>query len=322
MRIAVLDDYQEVAQSMVDWGEAVPGAEVVCFSDHFADPAGLAEAVAGCEVIVAMRERTAFGAAVLGQLPDLKLLVTTGMRNASIDVGAARALGIEVCGTRAHPASTAELTWALILALVRGVAADDALVRSGGWQARVARDLDGATLGIVGLGRQGSRVAAVARAFGMEVVAWSPHLTPERCDGVGARLSTKAELLARADVVTLHMPLNPQTAGLITADELESMRRDAYLVNTARWGLLADGALRSALEHRWIAGAGLDVYDVEPLPAEHWLRNEPRVLLSPHMGYVSRRNYELFYGDAAEDIAAFGAGAPIRTLALTEAATP
>ncbi len=314
VRVAVLDDYQHAAAGMADWAGALPHARITWFDRHIADRDELLAALEPFEVVVAMRERTPFPREVLLGLPRLRLLVTTGMRNASIDLDAARECGVVVCGTRANPSSTAELAWALILGLLRPVAADDARMRAGGWQEGVGQDLEGQTLGILGLGRQGGRVARIGRAFGMEVVAWSPHLTAERAAEHGARRVEKAELFASAKVVSVHMVLSDRSRGLVGERELRGMRPDGYLVNTSRSRLVDSEALRRALTEGWIAGAGLDVYDTEPLPAGHWLRTAPRTLLSPHMGYVSDRNYRVFYGDAVEDIAAFLGGAPLRTL--------
>lgn len=314
VRVAVLDDYQGVAAAYADWAERLPEAEVEYVRDHVADPDRLVELLAPFDVVVVMRERTPLPQAVLERLPSLRLLVTTGMRNASIDLAAARERGVVVSGTRAHPWSTAELTWALILGLMRNVPAEDARVRAGGWQQEVGRDLTGETLGVIGLGRQGAHVAAVGAAFGMDVVAWSPNLTEERAGAGGARLVGKDELFATARVATVHLVLSDATRGIVDEAALRLMRADAYLVNTARALLVDQTALRSALEEGWIAGAGLDVFEVEPLPPDHWLRSAPRTLLSPHMGYVSDRNYQVFYGDAVEDVRAFLDGAPVRVL--------
>jgi phosphoglycerate dehydrogenase-like enzyme len=313
-RVAVLDDYQRAAADMADWSGALPGVRTTFFAEHIADPADLVAALEPFEVVVAMRERTPFPAEVLRALPRLRLLVTTGMRNASIDLAAARECGVLVCGTRANPWSTSELTWALILGLLRDVAADDARMRGGGWQQGVGQDLDGQTLGVLGLGRQGGRVAAIGGAFGMDVVAWSPNLTAERAAQAGVRRVEKAELFATAKVVTVHMVLSDRSRSLVGEAELRGMRPDGYLVNTSRAGIVDTEALRRALTEGWFAGAGLDVYDVEPLPVDHWLRRSPRTLLSPHMGYVSHRNYRTFYGDAVEDIAGYLAGEPLRRL--------
>ncbi|MFC4033990.1 D-2-hydroxyacid dehydrogenase family protein [Streptomyces polygonati] len=317
VRIAVLDDYQRVAPTMADWSGPLPDTAVTFFDRHIADEAELIAALDPFEVIVAMRERTAFPRAVLEKLPRLRLLVTTGMRNAAIDFAAAADLGVTVCGTRTYEPGTAELTWALILGLFRDVAADDARMRTGGWQATVAGDLDGEILGVVGMGRLGARVARIGAAFGMDVVAWSPSLTAERAAEHGARLVGKADLFATAKVVTVHVALNDGSRGLIGAPELGAMRDDAYLVNTSRFPLIDAEALRTALTTtERPAGLALDVYEIEPLPADHWLRTAPRTLLSPHMGYVTANTYRLFYGDAVDDIAAYLAdpSAPLRPL--------
>jgi phosphoglycerate dehydrogenase-like enzyme len=313
VRVAVLDDYQRVAASMADW-EGLSGVSTRFFAEHIADPDALVAALEPFEVIVAMRERTPFPRDVLARLPRLRLLVTTGMRNASIDLEAARDLGVVVSGTHGSAGSTAELTWALILGLVRTVAADDARIRAGRWQEAVGLDLDGRTLGVVGLGRLGARVARVGLAFGMNVIAWSPNLTAERAAEHGVTLADRRELFGSADIVSLHMALSDRTRGLIGEADLRAMKPSAFFVNTARAGLVDQDALRSALEEGWIAGAGLDVFDVEPLPEDHWLRSSPRTLLSPHMGYVTEESYRIFYSHAVEDIAAFLNGAPIRTL--------
>jgi phosphoglycerate dehydrogenase-like enzyme len=314
MRVAVLDDYLQVAELVAPWRELLPGTDITCFRDPLDGIEETAAALRDFQVVVAMRERTAFPAELLKRLPGLRLLVTTGMRNAAIDVSAAKELGVTVCGTRAEGASTAELTWALILALLRPVQLDDAHVRDGGWQRRLGGDLKGRALGLVGLGRQGARVARVARAFDMDVIAWSPHLTRERAAEHGVRPVAKHEVFTLADVVSVHLVLGDSTRGIVGAPELRALGRDGYLVNTSRAALVDQAALRQALFGNWIAGAGLDVYDVEPLPRDHWLRTAPRTILSPHMGYVSANGYRVFYGDAAEDIAAYLRGEPVRTL--------
>ena len=314
VQVAVLDDYQGVAAAMADWAGRLPDAEVRYFHEHIPDPDVLVTALEPFEVGVAMRERTPFPEEVLDRLPRLRLLVTTGMRNASIAVEAARERGVVVSGTRGVPGSTSELTWALILGLVRGVAADDARIRAGRWQETLGLDLEGKTLGVVGLGRQGARVARIGLAFGMNVVAWSPNLTAERAAEHGVSPASRESLFASADVVTVHMVLSERSAGLVGAADLKAMKPSAFLVNTSRAGLVDADALARALSEQWIAGAGLDVFDVEPLPADHWLRSAPRTLLSPHMGYVTEDTYRVFYGDAVEDIAAFLNGAPVRTL--------
>jgi phosphoglycerate dehydrogenase-like enzyme len=319
IRVAVLDDYQQVAPKMADWQGTLPDADVTFFDRHIADEGELAAALEPFDVVVAMRERTAFPRTVFARLPRLRLLVTTGMRNVAIDLAAAADAGVTVCGTRSHPSGTVELTWAMIMSLVRGVATEDArmhnsLVGDGRWQHTVDQDLDGEVLGVVGLGRLGGKVAAVGAAFGMDVVAWSPNLTAERAAEHGARLVEKAELFATAKIATVHMVLSDRSRGLIGAAELGAMRPDGYLVNTSRFGLIDGDALRTALRTGRPAGVALDVYDTEPLPAGHWLRRSPRALLTPHMGYVTATSYRVFYADIVEDIAAFQAGTPVRTL--------
>jgi phosphoglycerate dehydrogenase-like enzyme len=314
VRIAVLDDYQSVASSMADWAGLLPDAHVTYFRDHVADAEVLAGMLEPFEIVVAMRERTPFPKALLAMLPRLRLLVTTGMRNVAIDVRAASDQGVVVAGTRSHQWATSELTWALILGLVRKVAEDDAHIRAGRWQQAVAGDLDGQTLGVVGFGRIGARVARIGQAFGMNVLAWSPHLNPDRVEGSGVQLVAKRELFAQSDVVTVHMVLGESTRGLVGEPELNAMRRSAYLVNTSRGPLIDQDALARALTEGWIAGAGVDVFEIEPLPTGHWLRSAPHTLLTPHVGYVTERSYRLFFGDVVDDIVAFAAGAPIRVL--------
>ena len=314
MRVAVLDDYQRVAREMGPWDTLGPDVEVDFFADHVAEDDALIARLEPYEAVVAMRERTPFGRARLERLPNLRLLVTTGMGNASIDVGAAAGLGIVVSGTGSLATPTAELTWGLILALTRSICAEDREVRAGGWQHTIGPELAGRTLGIVGLGRLGGRIAAIARAFEMEVIAWSQNLRAERAAEVGAEAVTREALFARADVVTIHLKLSGRTRGLIGADDIARMKRSAYLVNTSRGPIVDEAALLDALHRDRIAGAGLDVFDVEPLPREHPLRMAPNTVLTPHIGYVSTGTYELFYREAVEDIAAFWDGRPVRVL--------
>lgn len=314
MRIAVLDDYQSVAAEYCDWSQVPEPVEVVEFHDSVADPDALARRLQPFDAVIAMRERTDFRRPLLEALPNLRLLVTTGMRNKSIDVAAAVERGITVCGTGSVVPATTEMTWALILAVARSVPQADAAIRSGGWQHTVGLDLHGARLGVVGLGRLGSQVARIGQAFGMDVVAWSQNLTDERAAEVGVRRVEREELFATADVVTIHLLLSKRTRGLITADDLALMKHTAVLVNTSRGPIVDQAALLDALRDGRIGGAGLDVFDTEPLPAEHPLRWAPRTVLTPHLGYVTRNTYEVFYREAVEDVAAFVAGAPIRVL--------
>ena len=313
-RVAILDDYQGVARRMADWTSLPAGTELVIFADHLNDAGAVAARLADFDAVVAMRERTAFPRALLEKLPRLRLLVTTGMRNASIDVGAAVERGVIVCGTAGLPYPTAELTWGLILALVRRIPTEDRATREGRWQVSGGLGLNGKTLGVIGLGGLGSRVAKVGRAFEMDVIAWSQNLTAARAAEVGATLVTKDELLARADVVSIHLVLGDRTRRLIGARELSRMKRTAYLVNTSRGPIVDEAALVAAVRQGTIAGAGLDVYDEEPLPLDHPLRNLPNTVITPHLGYVTEEGYRIFYGQALEDVKAWLAGKPVREL--------
>ncbi|MFE7508637.1 D-2-hydroxyacid dehydrogenase family protein [Promicromonospora sp. NPDC057488] len=312
MRIAVLDDYQQAARRLADWDSL--GADVTFHGEHLADPAALAAALAGYDVVVAMRERTPFDAATLDLLPDLRLLVTTGRANASIDLAAAAARGVVVCGTDSPSSATPELTWALILAVARHLPQEDARLRAGGWQHTIGTDLAGRTLGVVGLGRLGTQVARVGAAFGMDVVAWSTNLDPDVAAGRGARAVAKDELFATSDVVTVHYKLSPRSVGIVGRADLARMKPAAILVNTSRGPLVDTAALLEALHAGRIGGAGLDVYDVEPLPADDPLRSAPRTVLTPHLGYVTEGTYATFFPQVVEDIAAWAAGSPVRLL--------
>jgi phosphoglycerate dehydrogenase-like enzyme len=313
-RIAVLDDYQSVAATFTDWSQLPEPAEVVEFHDFVGDPDTLVARLQPFDVIVAMRERTPFPRDILTRLPNLRLLVTTGMRNKSIDVEAATELGITVCGTGAQATATVELTWALILATLRHIPQEDASIRAGGWQQTIGGDLAGSTLGVIGLGRIGSQVARIAAAFGMDVVAWSQNLTDERAAEVGARRVEKDELFATADVVTVHLLWSKRTRGLIGADDFALMKHTAVFVNTSRGPIVEEAALIAALREGTISGAGIDVYDQEPLPRDHPLRDLRRAVLTPHLGYVTRGSYDVYYREAVEDVAAYLAGAPIRVI--------
>ena len=312
-RVAILDDYQDVARRLADW-KSLP-AEMVVFRDHLSDESQVAARLADFDVVVAMRERTSFPRSLFERLPRLRLLVTTGMRNASIDLRAAADRGVVVSGTAGLPSPTAELTWALILALVRHVPREDRATREGRWQETLGTTLKGRTLGVLGLGQLGSRVARVGKAFEMDVIAWSQNLTAERAAAVGATLAgSRDELLARADIVTIHLVLSDRTRGLVGARELGLMRPTAYLVNTSRGPIVDEDALIATLHAGKIAGAGLDVYDEEPLPADHPLRRLPNTVITPHLGYVTEETYQIFYSQALEDVRAFLAGAPVRVL--------
>jgi len=313
--ITVLDDYQSVALTSADWSAVQAAHTVDVITEHIADRTELVRRLAHSDIVVAMRERTPFRADLLEALPALQLLVTTGMANASIDLAAAAGHGITVCGTGGSGNAMPELTIGMMIALTRNFAQEDAAVRAGGWQHTIGPGLAGSRLGIVGLGRLGVPVANLAQALGMEVVAWSPNLTQERADPHGVRAVDKHELFATADVITIHMPLSDASRGLIGAAELALMKPSAYLINTSRGPIVDEAAMLDVLRRRSIAGAGLDVYDVEPLPADHPLRSMPNTLLLPHIGYVTSDNYRTFYRHAVEDILAFGAGTPIRVLA-------
>jgi phosphoglycerate dehydrogenase-like enzyme len=314
-KVAILDDYHGVALQMADWSVLAPECRVEVFRDHLSDLDALAERLRDFEIVTCMRERTPFGRDLLKRLPNLKLLVTTGMRNAAIDVAAARELGIVVCGTSGGPESPpAELTWGLILALVRHIPREDAATRAGHWGTTVGMCLENRVLGVLGLGRLGSKVARVGMAFEMSVIAWSENLTAERAAKCGATLVTKDELFARSDIVSVHVQLSARTRGLVGARELSLMKPTAYLINTARGPIVDEQALVNALETRAIAGAGLDVFDEEPLPPDHPFKRLDNTLLMPHAGYVTEAQYRVRYRDTAEDVAAYLRGTPLRVL--------
>ncbi|HEY1329561.1 MAG TPA: D-2-hydroxyacid dehydrogenase family protein [Casimicrobiaceae bacterium] len=312
-RIALLDDYQNIALRMADWSR-LGDCEVVALSRHIDDPDELARTLADFDVVMALRERTPLRAGLLARLPRLELIVTAGKRNASIDVAAAQAQGIVVCGTSGLTYPTAELAIGLMLSLARDIPSQQQSLREGRWQTRVGFGLNGKTLGVLGLGTLGSRVARIGGAFEMDVIAWSQNLTAERAAGQGARRVEKDELFARSDFLSIHLVLSERTRGLVGARELVQMKPTAYLVNTSRGPIVDEAALIDALRAGRIAGAGLDVYDREPLPADHPLVRAPRTILTPHLGYVTEETYRVFYGEALEDIEAFLAGSPLRVL--------
>ncbi|HZS85306.1 MAG TPA: D-2-hydroxyacid dehydrogenase family protein [Stellaceae bacterium] len=320
MRVAILDDYHNGALQAADWASLGPGVTATAFTQHIGEEDALIEALAGFGAIIAMRERTPLPARVLERLPDLRLIVTAGMRNAAIDIAAATTRGITVCGTEMLGYPTAELAWGLILALCRHIVREDAAMRAGRWQTTLGIGLQGKTLGVIGLGRLGAQMAKFGAAFGMEVIAWSQNLTEERAAAAGARLVSKAELLAAADIVTIHLVLSPRTRGLIAAADLARMKPSAFLVNTSRGPIVEEAALIAALEEGRIAGAALDVYDREPLPPGHKLRRLSNTVLTPHLGYVTEEAYRLVYGQAVEAIRAYLAGTPIRVLSPPSAA--
>ncbi|WP_225096418.1 D-2-hydroxyacid dehydrogenase family protein [Streptomyces sp. CoH27] len=316
LRCAVLDDFQGVATELADWSVIEDEVEVVALREHLADEDARAEALAGYDIVVTLRERVPFPGTLLARLPRLRLLIASGMRNSVIDYAAAERHGVTVCGTQSSGIPPAELTWALILGLARGIVQENTALRTGGpWQSTVGTDLHGARLGILGLGRIGGRVAQVGLAFGMRVSAWSPRLTKERAAGQGVELAnSKEELLAGSDFVSVQVPGGDATRGLIGAAELALMKPTAYLVNTSRASVVDQDALLTALHEGRIAGAGVDVFDIEPLPAGHPMRTAPRLLATPHLGYVSRSNYTTYYGQAVENIRAYLTGSPVRLL--------
>jgi phosphoglycerate dehydrogenase-like enzyme len=313
---AVLDDYQGVALDCADWSTISGPVQVRVLREHLAGEDALVAAVGDCEILVIMRERTPFPASVFARLPRLELLVTTGLRNASVDLAAAAAAGVVVCGTGSAAAPPAELTWALILGLTRHLTTEHAAIRSAGpWQQTIGTDLAGARLGLLGLGRIGERVARVGLAFGMRVSAWSQHLSSERAAALGVhRAGSLRELLSESDILSVHTQLSDRTRGLIGRQELSWLPPGSYLVNTSRAGIVQTSALVEALRSGHLAGAGLDVFDAEPLPPDDPLRTLPNVLATPHLGYVTRDSYRIFYRDAVEDIAAYLAGTPLRQL--------
>jgi phosphoglycerate dehydrogenase-like enzyme len=320
IRVAVLDDYQRRASEFADWRSLGPGVDVVFFHERI-DPSALADTLAGFDVLVLMRERTAFGRPVLERLPRLRLLVTTGMWNAAVADAYLREAGVVYCGTGRPDGgpvhgvpSTAEVAWALILAVCKRVPIEDRAMRAGNWQLDLPVNLAGATLGLAGLGHLGSAMVGPARAFGMEVIAWSQNLTAERAAAAGARRVSKSELLSAADVLSIHLVLSERTRGLFQAADLATMKPTAVLINTSRGPIVDEMALVEALREHRIAGAGLDVYDAEPLPPGHPLTTLDNVVLLPHFGYVSEAGFRNMYSQVVEDIAAFLAGSPIRTI--------
>lgn len=320
-RVAILDDYQETALRLADWASLHPQAEIVAINSHISDRETLAKRLHDCDAIVAMRERTPFPAALFERLPNLKLLVTAGMRNAAIDMAAAASRGVTVCGTDMLPYPTAELAWGLILAFARNIAREDRGMREGKWQTTIGTGLKGKTLGLLGLGKLGAQVGAIGKAFGMEIIAWSQNLTEAHAVASGARRVDKATLFAESDVVSIHLVLGERTRALVKAEDLARMKKTAFLVNTSRGPIVEEAALLTALEEGRIAGAAIDVYDNEPLPADHRLRRLANTVLTPHLGYVTVENYRLVYGQAVEAIAAYLAGTPMRVLAKLGAKT-
>ena len=314
-RLAILDDYQDVARGMGPWARLPGSLDITVFRDTLKDQDALVARLAPFDAILAMRERTPFPAALIKRLPNLKLLMTTGEKNRAMDVAAAQAQGITVCGTPSTGAPTVDITWGLILNLLRDLPAQQASLRAGGWQTTVGTSVDGLTLGILGLGKRGSRVAMVGQAFGMKVIAWSQNLTAEAAAAVGATRVEKAQLFAQSDVISLHMVLSDRSRGIVGAADLAAMKKTAVIINTSRGPLIDQAALVAALTEGRIGGAGLDVFDEEPLPPNHPLLACPNTVLTPHLGYVSTQNYQTYFKGAVEAIEAYLAGQPIRVLA-------
>jgi phosphoglycerate dehydrogenase-like enzyme len=314
MRVAILDDYFGAALRLADWSRLKGRADIQVFTEHLGGEDRAAERLADFEIIVGMRERTAFPAALIRRLPKLRLLITTGMRNLSFDLEAARAQGVTVCGTGNWGSPTSELAVGLMIALMRDIPGQFASMRQGGWQTRPGFDLAGKTLGLLGLGKVGGGVAAVGNAFNMKVIAWSQNLTEQRAVECRARRVEKDELFRGSDVLSIHLILSDRTRGLVGARELGLMKPTAYLINTSRGPIVDEAALIKTLQEKKIAGAAVDVYGAEPLPAGHPIRRLDNVLLTPHLGYVSAENFAKMYHDAIEDIIAFLDGKPARVL--------
>ena len=312
LKIAVLDDWQNVASDVVDWSVLGSVGKVSFLHGYPADTSTMAQRLRDFDIICVMRERTLFDAALLSQLPALKLLVTGGMRNAAIDTAAAKRQGVVVCGTESYKHAAPELTWALIMGITRNLVAEANSLRAGNWQVGLGSDLHGKTLGILGLGSIGKWIARYGQAFGMKVIAWSQNLTPEVAAESGVTHVSKQQLFEQADVLSVHLVLSDRSRGLVDAEALSWMKPAAYLINSSRGPIIDQAALIETLRQRRIAGAALDVFDIEPLPADHPFRTLDNVLATPHIGYVTENNYRTFYGQMIEDIQAWHAGSPIR----------
>jgi phosphoglycerate dehydrogenase-like enzyme len=314
-RCAILDDYQNVALQSADWSKISKDVETKVFNEHLGSAENVVKALAPFEIVVAMRERTGFPRAVIEKLPNLKLLITTGMRNASIDVAAAKEKGVTVCGTPATGNPTSGIAIGLMLELTRRIGYENARMKAGeAWQTTIGPDLDGLTLGVLGLGKLGTRTAQIGKAFGMKVIAWSQNLTPEKCAEAGVGYVSKDDLFKQADFITIHVVLSARSRGLVGAHEIGLMKPTAYLINTSRGPIIDEAAMLAALRDKKIAGAGLDVFDVEPLPKDHPLRKMDNAVITPHLGYVSAQNYRAYFAGVVDDIRGFLDGKPVRVM--------
>ncbi len=315
VRCAILDDYQNVVLKVADWSKVKADVDIKVFNEHLGGPDKVIAALQGFAIVVAMRERTGFPRQVIEALPDLKLLITTGMRNASIDTEAAKARGVTVCGTPNFGNPTSGIAIGLMLELTRHIGYENARLHAGGkWQTTIGPDLEGMTLGVLGLGRLGSHTANIAKAFGMKVIAWSQNLTAEKCQAAGVGYVSKEDLFRQSDFITIHIVLSARSRGLVGATELGLMKPTAFIINTSRGPIIDEAALVAALRGKKIGGAGLDVFDVEPLPLDHPLRKMDNVVITPHLGYVSEQNYRAYFAGAVEDIRGFLDGKPVRVL--------
>jgi phosphoglycerate dehydrogenase-like enzyme len=315
VRCAILDDYQNVALKVADWSKLKGDVDIKVFNEHLGGSEKVIAALKGFAIVVAMRERTGFPRRVIEALPDLKLLITTGMRNASIDTEAAKERGVVVSGTGSFGSPTSSIAIGLMLELTRHIGYENARLHAGAsWQSTIGPDLEGLTLGILGLGKLGTRTAAIAKAFGMKVIAWSQNLTPEKCQELGVGYVSKDDLFRQSDFITIHVVLSQRSRGLVGKNELGLMKPTAYLINTSRGPIVDEAALLAVLRDKKIAGAGLDVFDIEPLPLEHPLRKMDNVVLTPHLGYVSEQNYRAYFAGVVDDIRGFLDGKPARVM--------
>jgi len=315
VRCAILDDYQNVALKIGDWSKLKGDVDIKAFNAHLDGPEKVVAALKDYAIVVAMRERTAFPKQVIDALPNLKLLITTGARNASIDTEAAKARGVTVCGTGSFGSPTSGIAIGLMLELTRHIGYENARLHAGAdWQTTIGPDLEGMTLGVLGLGKLGTRTAAIAKAFGMKVIAWSQNLTPEKCAEAGVGYVSKEDLFRQSDFITIHVVLSARSRGLVGAKEFGLMKPSAFIINTSRGPIIDESAMLAALREKKIAGAGLDVFDIEPLPLDHPLRKMDNVALTPHLGYVSEQNYKHYFAGVVEDIRGFLDGKPVRVL--------